>query len=459
MLNISPGSLHAKTRDKMAEFNSFKRNQLSPANKLLVRWLAFMFLMVIMFFFLPWTQNVQSKGKVTTLRPEQRPQTIHATIAGRIEKWFVQEGQFVKKGDTIVHLSEIKAEYFDPNLVSRTNDQVRAKEGAIVSYDSKVVALDEQIQALSSELIYKQKQLKNKIKQQQLKITSDSIDVIRAETDYQIAQNQLERTQGLFDQGIKSLTELEQKKLKVQDTNAKLIESENKLLTSQNELINAQLELNTVLYETNQKIAKAESDRFSTLSQKYDAEAGVTKLRIESANYERRSDFYYITAPQDCYIMRAIKPGIGETIKEGDPVVSITPAEMELAVELFIKPMDLPLIKLGQEVRFIFDGWPAIVFSGWPGQSFGTFSGEVVAIDNDISSSGEYRILVAPRINQSKPWPDALRPGSGAEGIALLRNVPLWYEVWRQLNGFPPEYYAEDQIEVPKLKAPVKSIK
>ncbi|MEZ4980233.1 MAG: biotin/lipoyl-binding protein [Saprospiraceae bacterium] len=54
------------------------------------------------------------------MNPEHRPQTIHSTIAGRIEKWYVQEGQLIKKGDTIVHLSEIKTEYFDPMLVERT---------------------------------------------------------------------------------------------------------------------------------------------------------------------------------------------------------------------------------------------------------------------------------------------------------------------------------------------------
>ena len=51
--------------------------------------------------FLPWTQNIQSKGKVTTVNPGQRPQSIESTIAGRIEKWYVREGQFVKIDDLL----------------------------------------------------------------------------------------------------------------------------------------------------------------------------------------------------------------------------------------------------------------------------------------------------------------------------------------------------------------------
>ncbi len=109
-------------------------------------------------------------------------------------------------------------------------------------------------------------------------------------------------------------------------------------------------------------------------------------------------------------------------------------------------------------MRFIFDGWPAIVFSGWPNQSFGTYTGKIAAIDNTMSTNGAYRILVRPDAT-AEPWPAALRPGSGANGIALLNDVPLWYEIWRQLNGFPPDYYNDKTVEKPKLKAPVKSVK
>jgi len=456
MLNISPNSIHQKMQ--LERFNSFGKTGLSKANRMFTNWLLGSLGLFILILLLPWTQNIQSDGKVTTLRPEQRPQTIHTTIAGRIEKWYVREGDFVEKGDTIVYLSEIKSEYFDPDLVSRAGQQVSAKEGAIEAYSRKIRALDNQIEAFKRELELKSAQLKNKIEQAQLKITSDSIELERARLDLQIAERQLNRAQTLYEEGIKSLTEVEDKRLKKQETSAKVVAVENKLLTSRNQLTNAQLALSTIRYSYNQKIAKAESEKFSTLSNLYDAEAGVNKLRTAASNYQRRSDFYYITAPQDCYINLALTPGIGETVKEGAPVVSIMPSDYELAVELFVRPMDLPLIELGQEVRFIFDGWPAFIFSGWPGQSFGTYRGNVTAIENNISPNGKYRILVAPN-EQEKPWPEALRAGSGAQGIALLNDVPLWYEIWRRLNGFPPDYYNKNQTKEPKLKAPIKSIK
>ena len=95
----------------------------------------------------------------------------------------------------------------------------------------------------------------------------------------------------------------------------------------------------------------------------------------------------------------------------------------------------------------------AIVFSGWPNASFGAFGGEVVAIDNFISANGKYRVLVSPDPDDH-PWPEGLRVGSGAVGMALLNDVPIWYELWRQLNGFPPNYYSPESKKQEKTADP-----
>jgi hypothetical protein len=34
----------------------------------------------------------------------------------------------------------------------------------------------------------------------------------------------------------------------------------------------------------------------------------------------------------------------------------------------------------------------------------------------------------------------------------LLNDVPVWYEIWRQLNGFPPEYYEPTASSAQKAK-------
>lgn len=441
MLNVSDNKISEKINTGL--FTSFSMLKEYKANKILSRILIISLILLVITMFLPWTQNIRSYGEVTTLKPDQRPQNIHSIIAGRIEKWFVQEGSFVQKGDTIMFLSEIKDDYFDPQLLTRTEDQIKSKELAVKSYMEKVKSLDSQIDALLNTKKLKLEQAENYLKQAHLKILSDSIDYEASKTNYDIAVKQLERNEQLYKDGLKSLTDLEAKKLKVQETQAKMISAENKLLSSRNQLINAMVELSSVENQYRDKLSKAESDKFTALSSMYDAEALVTKMQGQYMNYSVRSGMYYILAPQTGYITKAIRSGIGETVKAGEELVSIMPDKYDLGVFMYVEPMDLPLMSIGQHVRFVFDGWPAIVFSGWPDISYGSYGGDVVAIDNFISPNGKYRILVAPD-PQDHPWPKGLRVGSGANGMALLKDVPIWYELWRKLNGFPAEYYKAD---------------
>jgi membrane fusion protein, adhesin transport system len=452
MFEISDNPVHIETQ----QYKSFAKTYLTRGHLMFKRWLLVLAALLLTLLFLPWTQNVRSKGYITTLSPDQRPQTIQSTIAGRIEKWYVREGQLIKKGDTIVFLSEIKTDYFDPELLSRTQAQVNAKESSVQSYGEKARALEEQIAATNTELKFKKNQLRNKFEQAKLKVVSERNELQAANVDLETETKQLVRTEELYRQGLKSLTEVENKRLKRQQTQAKATISDNKLQQAQQELDNIELQLRGIESEYVAKNAKTSSEKYSTLSDRYEAQANVSKLKNQYSNYAARAQFYYITAPRDCYVTKAKAVGVGETVKEGEDIVSIVPAKMNLAVEMYIEPIDLPLVKLGTTVRFVFDGWPAFVFSGWPGTSVGTYSGRVVAVDNVADDKGKFRLLIAPDSSRAA-WPTALRPGSGASGIALLNDVPIWYELWRQLNGFPPEYYSDAEREkVKKIKLKVK---
>lgn len=439
MLNISSNNKLNEKVD-LSRFEAGKKVFHKRHYKQFNRFLAAFSIIVLFMMFLPWTQNISGRGYLTTLTPDQRPQTIQSPIPGRIEKWFVREGQYVEKGDTILHISEVKSEYFDPNLVERTGKQIMAKNMSVTSYQEKAKALNQQIRALNQELGLKLEQSRNKLTQSKLKVKSDSIDLEAAKTNIAIAQRQYDRVEKLQDEGLKAVTDLEEKRLKLQETQAKLISQENKLLASKNDVINAQVEINRVQAEYTDKISKAQSDLYTAQSNQFDSEAQVTKLENQYTNYEMRNDMLYIRAPQNGYITKAIQSGIGETFKEGAQLVGIMPSDYDIAVETFVDPIDLPLIHVDEKVRIQFDGWPAIVFSGWPNVSYGTFGGKVVAIENFISPNGKYRILLAPD-EEEAPWPKDIRVGSGASTMALLEDVPIWYELWRQLNGFPPNYY------------------
>ena len=458
MLNIS---FNKDTVELTPEnFESFRvMTRLRKARAMAI-WLGVLALLATIILFLPWTQNIRVKGKLTALHPEDRPQTIHATIAGRIEKWYVAEGQLVKKGDTILFLSEIKSEYFDPNLLQRTDLQVKAKSASAGSYQNKIQQLDQQITALNDNMLLKIQQLKNKIQQAKLKIQTDSIENQAIIADYNVAQKQIERANELYAKNLIALNELERRQLKLQETTAKKLSSENKILASRNELLNTRIELNNLNNEYGEKIAKAKSDQFTAQSDLYEAQGNVAKLESQRSSYEVRAGFYYITAPRDCYIVKAIATGIGETVKEGEEIVSIAPTDVEIAGELYIKPMDVPIVHTGSQVRLLFDGWPALVISGWEQATFGTFAGQVYSIDRFANAQSHYRVLVqADTTTKEKKWPDALRIGSGVSGVILLKEVPLWYELWRQFNGFPPEFYNLEDTKETKNKTPIQKLK
>lgn len=447
MLNITKNNLNSKI--DLSNYKTIKQLNHSPYHKTFNKLLIGSLIGSILFSFLPWTQNIQGVGNVTTVSPEQRPQTIHTAIAGRIEKWYVAEGQYVNKGDTILFISEVKEEYLDPNLVSNTENQMNAKKLSEESYEDKAKTLSSQIIAINQERNLKMQQAKNKIEQSLLKIKSDSMDLEAVKTQLKIAQTQFKRSQDLNKEGLKPLTDVEEKRLKLQDAEAKIITQQNKFLTTKNEYINSKLEVNRITAEYADKTSKAESDRFTALSSQFDTEAQVNKLQNQVTNYKMRNELYYIKAPQNGYVNRALQSGLGETIKEGTPVVSIMPSKYDIAVESFIEPIDLPLVHKGEKVRIWFDGWPTIIFSGWPNASYGTFGGKIVAIENFISPNGKYRVLIAPD-KDDYPWPKQLSIGAGAQTFALLDNVPIWFELWRKLNGFPPNFYTPNSQEAKK---------
>ncbi|MDO5968949.1 biotin/lipoyl-binding protein [Flavivirga aquimarina] len=442
MLNISHNQLNKKI--DLEKYKSGKSILNKKYYKYFNRFLLGAAIILFIVLFLPWTQNISGQGVVTTLKPNQRPQNIMSQIPGRIEAWFVQEGDFVKAGDTILRISEIKSDYFDDKLVERTNEQIQAKSSSVNAYEGKVNALNRQISALRNEQQLKLELTKNKLMQSQLKVKSDSIDLEAAKTNLKIADIQFNRIQTLQEEGLKAVKDVEEKRLKLQETQAKFISQENKYLASKNDVINAKLELSRTHAVFADKISKAQSDMYTAKSSQFDTQAQVTKLENTYTNYKKRHSLLYITAPQNGYINKALRGGIGVTFKEGEALVGIMPSKYDLAVETFVKPIDLPLLHVDEKVRILFDGWPAIVFSGWPNVSYGTYGAKIVAIERFISNNGKYRVLLAPDEVDHK-WPEAIRVGSGAKTIALLEDVPIWFELWRQINSFPPNYYTPQE--------------
>ncbi|HLL42879.1 MAG TPA: HlyD family efflux transporter periplasmic adaptor subunit [Segetibacter sp.] len=403
-------------------------------------WIIAFTILLFAILFLPWTQNIQARGNVTTLYQHQRPQQLNAIIPGRITKWYVKEGDFVKKGDTLIMLADIKDEYLDPNLVQRTQEQLDAKQQKIDFYADKVKATGGQIDAMEATRGLKISSLNNKIDQLKRKAISDSAEWRAAVIDKNIATEQFQRATSMHKEGIISLVDFERRTGSYQKALASETEKLNKYQNTRQDLTIAQIEINSVKQETAEKVLKARGEQASTEGERAGTIAEVAKLENQVSNYQIRGSQRWLIAPQDGQVINAVKSGINEIVKEGEMIVQVVPTSIDYAVELFIKPNDLVLIDTGQVVRFIFDGFPAVVFSGWPEASYGSFGGKIIAVETNLSANNLFRVLVIEDKND-RQWPKELKMGTGSVGFALIKDVPIWYELWRNINGFPADYY------------------
>ena len=404
------------------------------------KWFLFTFLAFVFIMFLPWTQNIKTQGNVNTLFQEQRPQKLNSPIPGRISKWYVKNGDVVKKGDTILQISEIKDDYLDPLLVERTQEQVQAKKGVREYYNAKISTTENQIAAITAAKDLKLNQIKIKIAQLQNKLKAEQAELTAVNNELKIAQDQLNRQNKMYEEGLVSLTQLQQRNVSYQNALAKKTSAENKLAQTQQEITAQNIEQNAVIQEYTEKLSKTEGDRFQSMGQVAGSTGDIAKLENQVATYKVRKGLYYILATQDGQITQLTKAGIGEIVKDAETIGIIVPKKIDYIAEIYVKPVDLPLIRENQKVMLTFDGFPAIVFSGWPNSSYGTFSGKIIAIENSISENGLFKAIVAEDKTQ-KRWPPNMKIGTGASGIAILNDVPIWYEIWRNINGFPPDYY------------------
>ncbi|MFM7299421.1 MAG: HlyD family efflux transporter periplasmic adaptor subunit, partial [Planctomycetota bacterium] len=184
--------------------------------------------------------------------------------------------------------------------------------------------------------------------------------------------------------------------------------------------------------------AKIESTRSSR-------EEAVQKLKVaekellDARTKAERQKTQVVVAPRDGYILRVHAANSADLLSQGDPLIELIPDTDRLAAELWVGGNDAPLITAGRKVRLQFEGWPAVQSAGWPSVAVGTFGGVVSFVDAQGGADGRFRLLISPDPDDVQ-WPERkfLRQGARATGWILLEDVSLGYEIWRQLNAFPP---------------------
>jgi len=420
-------------------WTGFARDQLPPGLEVaaprrpttVAKMLVAMFLMFALIALLaPWTQNIRGRGRVVAYSPDQRVQTIEATISGTIAEWFVQEGSEVKKGDPIVKLADN-----DARILDRLDEQ----RGAI---ELQRIAMLQRVETLTSRVESLRRSQRAEINSAEANVAISHQDVAAAQQDLTAARAELEtnelnlrRQSDLRKDGLASQRELELAELAERQSRAKVASAEAKLQASQNKLYQSRAALRRVIASAEAEIEGAEAALNSAQTDSASVSGGLARLEVDIARQEAQ----IITAPIDGTIQKVVGRLGGEQVSRGEVLAVLVPQTKDRAAELYVDGNDAVLITPGTKVRLQFEGWPAVQFAGWPSVAVGTFGGRVAFVDPTDDGRGNFRVFIVPD-REDDPWPAAsyLRQGGLAKGWILLNQVRLGFEVWRQFNGFPP---------------------
>ena len=412
--------------------------------------LAALVLAIVGMIFIPWQQTTKGSGRVVAYFPTERPQTIESPIYGRVVKWGegIVEGAPVKKGQFILEIRDIDADRPRrlAEQVAATREKIRFAQLKSETYGRQIVDLTE-----AREMILQAN--RELVQEAGRKLEAERQSLIAAEAGERQTRSNNERQRRLFEQGFTSGVNAEIEQRKYEEAVAKVKAAQEYVQAAQNYLKSKQHEL-----EQKSREAQTKIDYARAMQQEAQGEIAMTnkellELEGKQAQFESRR----IYAPRDGIILRLFANEEAEMLKEGDPLFTIVPETTDRAVELMIDGNDVPLVTTGREVRLQFEGYPAVQFAaGWPEVAAGTFAGKITAIDATDDGKGKFRVLVRPAPGQA--WPDErfLRQGVRANGWVLLNRVTLGYEMWRQLNGFPPVYgdEASSDKDVKKVKLP-----
>lgn len=384
---------------------------------------------------LPWQQTAAGNGMVLAKNPQERPQAVKSPIKGIVKyvKPGLMEGSFVTQGDILLELEP-------------------AAEGGIQQLDFQNENARLQVEYSKQQVEFAKQQVDLQLASGKFMEESLQKELEAAETKWRQAQSELsgleaelvdkknKRTiaEDVFKKGLVSREELVSKQ-QDEATQVQKVQKASQAVEEALAILEAKRkEVDSKLGEIEIKNRDAQNKYLAEKDKLQSALKEQSDLRLKRQELDRLT----IRAPRTGLIQKWFGLEGSDTVKEADELFVLVPQTEDLAVEMMIDGNDMPLVKVGDPVRLQFEGWPAVQFVGWPSVAVGTFGGEVNRVFPTDDGKGNFRVLVIPanHLAHDDGWPDErfLRQGVLANGWVLLNRVPLGYEIWRQINGFPP---------------------
>ena len=403
-------------------------------------------LFLIIVEFIPWTQTITAQGKVSAYTPYERPQKIEARITGRIKNWNVYEGVQVNKGDLIAELEDFDPNFMAPELLALLEQRKVAlqqtRQAALARADQlnkRIGQMKKLVQAAVPSADARVVEADNHIREAQQKVEAAKIDVTTAQLN-------VDRHRQLVKDGLVSQRELE---LTIQSeigTKAALQAAQASLKAAEQSRSALFFGRDQITADVWQKLIDAEAARDQAVAEAATAADQLADVSIRQENAQQRIEAARIVATMDGTVVKMAKVGIGETVQQGETIVTLSPTAMDTAIEMVAEGLDSPLLTPGRKVKLLFFGVPAIPLPAWPDLMAGTRTGVIKVVDQIDDGQGNYRFWVVPDPEDPTPWPEQsrVRQGTRVMGWVILNKVPLWYEMWRRFNFFPPDYEQRD---------------
>ncbi len=412
-------------------FSALQATQTPRRLTVLARILAWSFLLgPLVLLVMPWQQNIVGEGRVVAYSPTERQQSMEAPINGRIIRWAVQEGSRVKAGDTLLELSDLDADFS-----GRLDTQHQAVEARFKAKEDESRAYRMQLASLQAarDLQVTTAQNRLDVARQRTRSAEESLAATRA-TLY-TAQLQTERLRRLITDGLVSRRDLEVAERDEAIARRSLNSAVASVDSARAEQRAVEVDIDRIRADAGARVESALATLNKTLSELEDSRVTLTRIQIDQSRQRNQ----VIQAPRDGMVLRVMGNTEGLVVKQGDPLLTLVPDTRGRAVELWVDGNDAPLITPGRPVRLQFEGWPAVQFGGYPEVAVGTFGGRVAFVDASDDGKGKFRLMVIPD-EQDDLWPGErfLRQGGRSRGWILLGRVTVAYEIWRQLNAFPP---------------------
>lgn len=386
-------------------------------------------LLAFLLIFVPWQQSIDGYGRVIAYAPQERQQLIEAPIEGRLVSWNVVEGAKVKKGDILCEMADN-----DAKALSRIQIEIDSLKQRIGAARARAESIESRIQELEAARKNALDAAGARVAMARNRVQQAGHVVEAALTTQKTSELNYARQRSLFEEGLASKRQAELAELDLVKARTDTERARSQMDAARSEETALSSDQLKVMADVGATINDAHAGRASALSDEATASAELARTEGRLARQQTQQ----ITAPRDGVILSVIARQGGELLKSGEPLLSFVPDTDDRAVELTVSGNDAPLIGEGRHVRLQFEGWPAVQFTGWPSVAVGTFGGRVAWVDAADNGQGKFRIVVVP--DGDDPWPSGayLRQGTRVNGWVLLNRVRFGFEVWRQINGFPP---------------------